>query len=883
MSQIMMIIAAAHLVYCPFTKVEESFNLQAMHDILYHRWNLSQYDHLEFPGVVPRTFIGPLFISLIVSPVVFVLQNFEISKFWAQYIVRFALGGCVIASFHVLSQTLCKIFGPKWLHWFMAITVTQSHFMFYLSRPLPNIFALPLVLFALNSWLKNDSKQFILFSGAAVIIFRAELVLFLGLLLLYDLLYKRITIKRLFQLAVPAGMAFLSLSVIVDSIFWNRPLWPEGEVLWFNVVWNRSSDYGTLPFMWYFYSALPRGMAASIFLVPIGFYLDDRARKLCISAILFVFLYSFLPHKELRFIIYIYPFLNVAAATACHRIWENRNKSPIHHLLSLGVCGHLVVNVLFTLFLLSISGTNYPGGTAISHLHRLAKDDHNVSVHIANLAAQTGVSRFTQVNPNWTYNKQEHLKPGSPEMFEYTHLITEAKSKFSPNLKPYTATHDVIDSVEAFHQISFNYFSIPPIKIKTRPVLFILKRRDNYKDFLNLGNYTENSFAEDDDPESQEEFKSHEIDTKTESEELDKTNEYEEERAGVDSKEKVYKSRNDVNISQTNRGENEVAASKENNKNSEVLITPEKVETSQNVSSKSPEKKQTIEIGKKTKYGTEKRSLDYNVRPKEIPKKEIKKVDTKTLNTDDKKLTPQVKNVLKQDKNITVEKQTVKKNIKKIIQKYRRKKQDEGDADNFEQKGLHTKDSIKKIIEEEKVKQAEEEIAKIQQQIFDIIETSPNIINKDIIKEKLDETIKNELSNIVKTSKISDPPRKKALEDRKKTRAFEESSKWVKPKLPHLHKSLDEKSKFDQVDAKAVDFFEPSKNQPKNVADGEKNRESIINETEDGEAVTDESDSKDKFSQMSERFLQASKKISDIMTLIDEIVDTMEISEDSEE
>lgn len=80
----------------------------------------------------------------------------------------------------------------------------------------------------------------------------------------------------------------------------------------------------------------------------------------------------------------------------------NRGKSLWHSLFAVFVLLHLLINIIISVFLLYIAGTNYPGGEALQRLHQLESiQNNNNSVHITNLAAQSGVTRFLQINDNW--------------------------------------------------------------------------------------------------------------------------------------------------------------------------------------------------------------------------------------------------------------------------------------------------------------------------------------------------------------------------------------------------------------------------------------------------------------------------------------------------
>jgi alpha-1,6-mannosyltransferase len=271
---------------------------------------------------------------------------------------------------------------------------------------------------------KNTGKALALLTFSGVI-FRSELALLVATQTLFGLSTKRITLKTTIISGLIAALTALALTISLDGAFWQRfPLWPEFEAFLFNVMAGQSSAWGTEPWSWYFTNALPRLLLNPlVYTLAIPVALRQPATRspalaLLVPSLAFVALYSFMPHKEWRFIVYIIPSLTATAALGAGYLWTHRSRSFFmcwaSRVLALSV---LLTACLSNFVLLPASAVNYPGGRALDALHsyhassnsELGMGRKGVNVYLGNLACQTGVTRFVQLPDasGWVYDKTE--------------------------------------------------------------------------------------------------------------------------------------------------------------------------------------------------------------------------------------------------------------------------------------------------------------------------------------------------------------------------------------------------------------------------------------------------------------------------------------------
>ncbi|KAH3684741.1 hypothetical protein WICPIJ_004272 [Wickerhamomyces pijperi] len=446
-----LLVLTFHVIVSPFTKVEESFNLHAIHDFLYKApLDVTHFDHVEFPGAVPRSFIPAMLISLIAKAIQLIAKLR--SKLEVLLLVRGVIGVISWIGFVYLRESLksnlktseikkettiaveenikkLKKGSAKFIanqsnkkaeaadshwsltFWLFLISAAQYHVMFYSTRTLPNFLVLPLTNVAFGKLFRGDFKTCIVLLSFASVVCRIELAALTLSLGLVCFLYKKITVPQLFSYGLTGGALGAVLSGGVDSFYWQRFTIPELESFIFNVIEGKASEWGVSPWSSYFSSFslklfFPLHAPFLAFLACLNDPTKNQVLKISMFAsLLFVFIMSFQGHKEWRFVVYVVPLINIAAATqaagytsrAFHTRWN------WYKPLLMVIFGCSALSFLLATFWCEAAYFNYPGGQAMVTSQQLILQDMQkgqIPQHYGSSGSDVIIHSDTYVNSN---------------------------------------------------------------------------------------------------------------------------------------------------------------------------------------------------------------------------------------------------------------------------------------------------------------------------------------------------------------------------------------------------------------------------------------------------------------------------------------------------
>ena len=136
---------------------------------------------------------------------------------------------------------------------------------------------------------------------------------------------------------------------------------------------------------------LPKLLLGSLPLSLFGAVIDSRIRSLLFPAVCFITLISWLGHKEWRFIIYVVPIFNIAAAHGASYLFVMissldhpdlctyscaRKPLVLRRIFILITTSSITANVLVTIIFTLSSLWNYPGGEAMTVFHQKYPPSH---------------------------------------------------------------------------------------------------------------------------------------------------------------------------------------------------------------------------------------------------------------------------------------------------------------------------------------------------------------------------------------------------------------------------------------------------------------------------------------------------------------------------
>ncbi|CAL8134870.1 unnamed protein product [Orchesella dallaii] len=106
------------------------------------------------------------------------------------------------------------------------------------------------------------------------------------------------------------------------------------EFFKFNFLSGGSAEFGVHSPFWYLYSGLPSVLGPLVVFLPFGYFCSKKTRLLTIYATFYIVVYSFIPHKEIRFLLPVTPLLfPICASVVSTLIKKGVQTNKIHGLL----------------------------------------------------------------------------------------------------------------------------------------------------------------------------------------------------------------------------------------------------------------------------------------------------------------------------------------------------------------------------------------------------------------------------------------------------------------------------------------------------------------------------------------------------------------------
>ncbi|KAJ3344106.1 PRP39 pre-mRNA processing factor 39 [Gonapodya sp. JEL0774] len=348
-------------------------------------------------------------------------------------------------------------------------------------------------------------------------IFRAEVAALAAPILASELfLTRRANISAVLRTGVLASASAVLLTLLLDSYFWGRPfMWPEAASFVFNAIEGKHADWGIHPW-WYYVVLVPRIATIAVPLAAYAAYAVPPSRIYLLPSLVFVAIYSGVGHKEWRFVQYVVPVLNLSAGMALAKIHEgaewctssdfagtsrdsvsssriyvtSSNRRNVYRWVHVAALLGLLISALSTAFSVYVSSLNYPGGVALSNLHKLVKGPPKgpaqVYVHMDVLTCMTGATRFGELwsdvslerkhartagqpanetaaafadehsGSYWRYSKDEtHNRVADFELAGYTHVLTE-----DPRLFLWVGKWKIINEVEGYAGLDVRFLKM---------------------------------------------------------------------------------------------------------------------------------------------------------------------------------------------------------------------------------------------------------------------------------------------------------------------------------------------------------------------------------------------------------------------------------------